>query len=88
MPPPTIKPRKPWITERTLSLLEVEARLVAHGHWRELADQSKAIKRSAELDRVAWVERSMTGSQWAPVRALTKPRRPRALRLESSEHAE
>eukprot|EP00969_Alexandrium_andersonii_P201379 8898196-Alexandrium_andersonii.AAC.1 len=72
-----MKPRKPWISGATLALLEGRARLIRHGNWQALAEQNKSIKASARRDRVAWVEDSLQGSLWRPVRALTRPRQPR-----------
>eukprot|EP00969_Alexandrium_andersonii_P290993 12863179-Alexandrium_andersonii.AAC.1 len=53
VPPPAVKPRRPWISHRTLSLIEARARLVHYGNWRELTEQNKLINSSAKRDRAA-----------------------------------
>eukprot|EP00969_Alexandrium_andersonii_P177898 7865914-Alexandrium_andersonii.AAC.1 len=50
-----------------------------------LARVNKSIKKAANNDRVQWVEDTLQESEWAPVRALSKPRAPRVVALQRAE---
>eukprot|EP00969_Alexandrium_andersonii_P339102 14988741-Alexandrium_andersonii.AAC.1 len=80
--PGPLQPKRPWISAHTLALLEGRGRLIRHGSWAALPDQNKIIKSSARKDRVSWVERTVGTEPWAPVRALSRPRQPRAVKLD------
>ena len=76
-----MQPRRPWITERTLDLIEKRntARQIGD-HYAERA-LNKAIKQSAKMDRKVWLNISLDGGNWSAIRSLTRQRKHKQGRL-------
>ena len=76
-----LPPKKEWISEETLSMLEHRRELIAAGLTQTARELDKDIKAAAREDRVKWMEGKMTGNFWDPVKMLTKPRAPKVVAL-------
>eukprot|EP00969_Alexandrium_andersonii_P040863 1791683-Alexandrium_andersonii.AAC.1 len=53
---PEVKPRKQWVSQDTVALIQGRARLIQAGNWPALEGQNSLIKKAARKDRIAWVE--------------------------------
>eukprot|EP00969_Alexandrium_andersonii_P064384 2836023-Alexandrium_andersonii.AAC.1 len=78
-------PKKPWIKEDTLELLEKRAELVRSGKPTEAEALNKPIKRSAKRNRRTWIEEGLEEKYWDPVKMLSRDRAPRVVHLDGSD---
>ena len=74
-------PKKEWISEETLNMLEHRRALIEAGLTQTARELDKDIRQSARSDRVRWLEGKMADNFWDPVKMLTKPRAPRVVAL-------
>eukprot|EP00969_Alexandrium_andersonii_P023119 1011062-Alexandrium_andersonii.AAC.1 len=60
------EPRKPWISQDTVDLINARDSIVKAGEWGDLAPRNLLINKAAKKDRIQWVERTIAESAWAP----------------------
>eukprot|EP00969_Alexandrium_andersonii_P314409 13889739-Alexandrium_andersonii.AAC.1 len=81
--PVNLKPKRPWITDNTLQILEARAALCKQGKYKQAEALNKEVKASARADRRKWIQDGLQERYWDPVRILSRTRPPRVVRLES-----
>ena len=74
-------PKKEWISEETLNMLEHRRELIEAGLTQTARELDKDIKAAAREDRVKWLEGKITDNFWDPVKMLTKPRAQKVVAL-------
>ena len=70
------KPRKEWISEGTLEMIEHRKCLVEVGLLSDARALDKDIKASAKLDRRNWIEEGLSERFWDPIKKVTRRRAP------------
>ena len=62
------KPKKPWISATTLSILDARANARRDGRFEDEKDLSKQIRTSVAQDRSNWLDNLVQTSDWASIR--------------------
>ena len=85
VPKIVFKPKKPWISEDTLQLIEQRGRLRVQGDMEAVAKLNRDIRKAAKQDKRTWLDEQLQTGDWGPVTNLRKPFRQQVLTLRSNE---
>ena len=69
-------PAKPWISSRTLALLDERDAARLARQWTREKELTKWIKGSARRDRSSWLDAQLENGDWKPIRRLKTNTRP------------
>ena len=77
--------RKPWISSRTLHLLEErdKARTSCNPHWEKMLHVQ--VKQSVKMDRSQWLDDLFKTEDWNEIRRLRKGHHPQSGRLKNAD---
>ena len=81
LPPPKATPKRPWISQATLTLIEERNVTGQELTQPELSELNKKVKQSAREDRKQWVQRELKDTsnsqseltRWSWIKRLRKP---------------
>ncbi|CAE7460901.1 unnamed protein product, partial [Symbiodinium microadriaticum] len=79
------RPRKPWITQSTLDLLEERGRLRQQGDMTKVAELNRDIRKAAKRDKRNWLDGQLQTGDWGPITNLRKPFRTQVLALRRND---
>ena len=74
-------PRRPWISSRTLFLIEQRNEARVRNSREDVQALNKQVQISARADRKRWLDEAIENGGWQAVRALRKKQTPRHGRL-------
>ena len=72
LPSQVLKPTRPWISSRTLSLLTDRNNARSNGNFTEERRLSKSVKSAVAQDRSAWLNNLVADGDWSAIRRLRK----------------
>ena len=81
LPISTIPPRHPWISQKTLALIEARALARMRSQFGIEQGLGKQIKASVKQDRSAWLDGLLASGDWNQIRKLRKGFSPKQGRL-------
>ena len=70
------RPRKPWISDTTLLLIDKRNLARYEGRWTQEKELSKIIQRAVKKNRELWLQSLTESGSWADIKKLRKPLRP------------
>ena len=76
--------KKPWISQRTLQLIEKRTRAHIDQDWRSEKKFRKEVHKSARADKSDWLENLVKVGDWKAVKRLRKGRRIQQCRLKNA----
>ena len=84
IPKASSKPRKPWISQSTLDLLEERGRLRQQGDMVKVTEWNRDIRKAAKRDKRNWLDGQLQSGDWGPIGNLRKPFRTQVLSLRAT----
>ena len=66
-------PKKPWISDRTFSLINERNNLRKHGLYIEEKMKTIEIKRAVKIDKTRWIHSQIASGDWSKIKNLRKP---------------
>ena len=85
IPKASSKPRKPWISQSTLDLLEEKGRLRQQGDMVKVTKLNRDIRKAAKRDKRNWLDGQLQSGDWGPIGNLRKPFRTQVLSLRGND---
>ena len=85
IPKASSKPRKPWISQSTLDLLEERGRLRQQGDMVKVTKLNRDIRKAAKRDKHNWLDGQLQSGDWGPIGNLRKPFRTQVLSLRGND---
>ena len=69
-----VQPKRPWISNNTLSLIEERSKARISKDWKNEQDMTKAIKLSVKADKSTWLNNLIENGSWVDIHNLRKYR--------------
>ena len=81
----TVGRRRPWISQRTLGLIEERSIARRQGDRNKESSLAQSIRKSVKTDRSDWLNDLVASGDWASIRKLKKGPSPAQGRLKNAE---
>ena len=85
VPVESTKVNKPWISSRTLDLLNQRREARVNGNWNVEKQLQKEVKKSAKKDRSNWLEDLASSGDWKSIKKLRRGRIVKQGRLKNTD---
>ena len=87
LPSRSARPMRPWISERTLRLLDARSLARQTGDWLKEQELNRDIRLTVKGDRARWLDALVATGDWSQVRKLRKGHTPSQGRLRNANGA-
>ena len=79
--------RRPWISQRTLDLIEQREESREQGWAQRENQQHRQVRASAKQDKRDWIEEELVGGPWSAVKALRKGKAKKPVQVRDAKGA-
>ena len=70
LPELEMAPRRPWITQATVTLIHDRALACERGDYESEKQMRMAVRRAAKVDKAAWLDTVVADSSWKNIRRV------------------